>query len=412
MFDPFTLNLRHLEALAVAVRLGSISAAAKARNMSQPAITQAIGRLEAQLDHVLIDRQPGGVAPTPGGRRLIVRIDRALSYLLRGTQSVRRGAHLVPLAQIQRRITLGQLRALMAVDDAGSFALASAQTGLSQPALHRSTRDIEEQLGVALLVRQGRTVRPTAAATRLLRFARLARAELDAGIDELRALRAQGGRLRIGTMPVARAAILPRALARFASMQPDAAINVVEGTYGDLLSRLREGELDLLLGALRDPAPVADVMQEPLFTDHPAIVGRSGHPLAKRSFAFEELARYPWVISPTGTPGRARWEQMFRAQGHEPPRLQIECGSVLVIRGLLLEGDWLTLLSPHQFHFEERLGLLAAIGASGAVLQRKIGITTRSDWHPTSLQEQFLDVLRTLCREELRELAPSGGGVM
>ncbi|RZM06727.1 MAG: LysR family transcriptional regulator, partial [Sphingomonas sp.] len=182
------LNLRHLDAVATAARLGSISAASQAMNLSQPALTQAVAKVETLLGHKLFDRQPGGVAATEAGRLIAGRIEHALDYVARGGQSVRRGARLPPLPHIERRITLGQLRALIAVDRAGSFAHAAKQTALSEPAIHRAARDLERLLGVALLTRQGRTVQPTPAAIRLLRFARLAHAELEAGFDDLAAL--------------------------------------------------------------------------------------------------------------------------------------------------------------------------------------------------------------------------------
>lgn len=401
MLEHRDLNLRHLGAAATAARLGSISAAAQALNLTQPALTQAIAKVEAQLGHRLFDRQPGGVVATEAGRLVAARVERALAYVARGGQGIRRGARLAPLPNIERRLTYGQLQALIAVARAGSFALASRQTGLSEPALHRAARELERLLGVSLLVRQGRTVQPTPPATRLLRFARLARAELLAAEAELAALRSAGaGHVTIGVMPLARAILLPQALARFARDYPAASVEVVEGPYVELLADLREGTMDVLVGAMRDPAPVADVTQEPLFTDDPVIVGRAGHPLlAEAGFRFERLLDFPWVIAGTGAPVRRRWEQMFQERGYEPPRLQIECGSVLVVRGLMLDGDWLTLMSRDQFLFEQRAGLLAEIASSGTSLRRQIGLTIRDDWQPTQLQTAFLETFRTVCAD-------------
>ncbi|MFV1920675.1 LysR family transcriptional regulator [Sphingomonas sp. MJ1 (PH-R8)] len=395
------MNLRHLDAVAQAARLGSISAASQAMNLSQPALTQAVAKVEAQLGHAMFDRQPGGVSPTEAGRLMTARIERALGYVARGGHRVRRGARLPPLPRVERRITLGQLRALIAVDEAGSFALASTRTGMSQPALHRAARELEQLLGVPLLTRQGRTVQPTRAAVRLLRFARLARAELQAGVDELEALRNQGaGRVTVGTMPLARAILLPQTLARFARAYPGASVNVVEGPYLEMLGALRQGDLDLLVGAMRDPLPVGDVVQVPLFLDDPVIVGRAGHPLrAEPGFAFERLLDFPWVIAAEGAPVRARWERMFVDRGLEPPRLRIECGSVLVLRGLMLEDDWLTLMSRDQFLFEQRAGLLAEIAGAGETLRRSIGLTHRDDWHPTQLQRAFVALFREVCAD-------------
>lgn len=370
-------------------------------NLSQPALTQAISKVEAQLDHRLFDRQPGGVEATMAGGLLLPRIERALAYVAAGGQAIRRGARLAPLHHIERRITLGQLRALIAVDEAGNFALASARVGLSQPALHRAARDLEETLGVDLVMRNGRTVRPTPAAARLLRFARLAHAELRAGIEELAALRLEGaGRVTVGTMPLARALLLPQALARFARDHPHASVNVIEGPYAEMLSGLRQGDLDLLIGAMRDPLPTSDVRQEGLFDDDPVIVGRTGHPLLKaESFNFERLLDFPWVIAASGTPVRARWETMFRERGIDPPALRIECGSVLVIRGLMLEDDWLTLMSRDQFVFEQRAGLLGEIPGASTSLRRRIGLTMRTDWRPTALQTEFMETFRAVCED-------------
>lgn len=395
------LNLKHLHALAAVYHHGGISAAAPQVNLSQPALTQAITRLEKQLDSVLFDRQPGGMAPTEAARLLVPRIERALAYIAHGVRAARRTQRLPALPAIERRVTLGQLRALAAVDSAGSFTLAAARSGVSQPAMYRAVHDLAEVIEIPLTLRRGKTVQATPAATRMLRPVRLALSELAAGVDDLATLRSElAGRVTLGVMPLARAILLPQVLARFARAHPGASVNVIEGPYAELLGDLREGSLDLLIGAMRDSLPARDVAQEGLFDDDPVIVARSGHPLASHPrFAFTRLLAYPWVIAATGAPVRARWERMFRQQGHEPPRLRIECGSVLITRGLLLEDDWLTLMSRDQFVLERRAALLREIGSAGDHLRRRIGLTTRADWHPTRLQQAFVATFRQVCAE-------------
>ncbi|MGH8088048.1 MAG: helix-turn-helix domain-containing protein, partial [Stenotrophomonas sp.] len=71
MNRPFELNLKHLHALVAVHHHGGISAAAPHVNLSQPALTQAIARLESQLDATLFDRQPGGMAPTEAAELLV-----------------------------------------------------------------------------------------------------------------------------------------------------------------------------------------------------------------------------------------------------------------------------------------------------------------------------------------------------
>lgn len=396
----FDINLRHLEAACVAGRLGSISKAAQVMHLSQPAITQAVARLEAQLGHALLDRQPGGVRPTRAGTLMGARTERALAYVARGGQSVRRSARLPPLPHVERRITFGHLRTLTTVDQAGSFALASSLTGLSEPALHRSARDLEQLLGILLLTRQGRTVQPTSAAAVLLRFARLALSELQAGLDELAALRVEGaGRVVVGTLPMAQSILVPRALSRFSNDYPAAQVTVVEGPYSDLLSGLRSGQIDLLIGALRDPSPVRNIQQEALFTDDPVIVGRAGHPLAGNPFDVSRLAVFPWIVATAPAPARRQWEAMFAAANQAPPARYVETNSLVISRGLMLEDDWLTLMSRDQFVFERRSGLLVEMSGPDGPTHRKLGLTMRDDWQPTQLQAGFVKMFRQVTEE-------------
>jgi DNA-binding transcriptional LysR family regulator len=74
----------------------------------------------------------------------------------------------------------------------------------------------------------------------------------------------------------------------------------------------------------------------------------------------------------------------------------IECGSVIVIRQILIETDFLTLLSPDQVALELKAGWLSKICEAPPSLRRTIGITTRSGWRPTAMQQAFLDILRAV----------------
>lgn len=401
MNEIFSLNLRHLGALTVIGRAGSMSAAAQEVNLSQPALAQAIGKIERLLGERLFDRHPGGMVPSAAGRIMLMRVERALRYLLHGVRLLRRSARMAPGEHLERRVTMAQLRALIAVESTSSYALAAERTGLSQPAVHRAVRDLQELLGVALLVRVGRAVRPTEAASRFVRFARLMLSELRAGMDEIGALGSgDSGRITVGTLPLARAIFLPELLARFTAAHSTASVAVVEAPYGELLAALRQGDIDLLIGTQRDPPPSNDVAQEGLFDDDPVIVGRAAHPLrGKKKLVLPDLLRFSWVIPSPGVPMRGNWERMFRDQGIEPPRLRIECGSVLIMRGLMLQGDWLTLMSRDQFMFERDVGALAELGEPGPALRRRIAMTRRSDWRPTPLQAHFVELARVLAKE-------------
>lgn len=376
--DATDFNLRHLGAFAAIARLGGVGAAAAAANLTQPAVTQGLAKLERQLDLALFERAPRGMVATPAAAVFAPRVEAALALIA------------------SSRVTMAQLRALVAVAGGGSYVAAGAATGLAAPSLHRAVRDLSLALGRPLVARRGRGLVLTDAGRRTARAFRLALAELSAGLAEIAALAGRpGARIAIGAMPLARARLLPAAVAAFHRAYPATEIVIAEGSHAELIEPLRDGELDLLIGALRDPAPGADVVQTPLFADRPVVIARAGHPLVNTGAGIDDLAAFGWIVPAAGTPLRTMWATMFAAAGLAPPPVPIECGSVIAIRGLLLDSDFLTLLSPDQVAVELAAGWLTSIRAPAPDMVRTIGLTTRRDWRPTANQRAFLDIART-----------------
>lgn len=397
----FALNLRHLDAVLAVARAGSMSAAAIEVNLSQPALVHAVAKMERVLDARLFERHAAGAELTDAGRRFARRVDAALRLLVRGVRQVRRGLHGHASAHLERRLSMAQLRALVAVVGNSSYAAAAEDVGVSEPALHRAMRDLQEALEVPLLVRTGRSIRPTDAATRLVHSVRLMLAELGAAVEEISSGDgAAGGFIRIGVLPVARAHFLPRVLSTFAVDHPAAMVEVIEGPYLELLSRLRQGDMDLLIGSERQTVPARDVVQEGLFDDELVIVARAGHPLRGARLTTAVLLRYPWVVPARGVPLRLNWERMFHVRGVEPPPIRLQCASVLIMRGMMLAGDWLTLMSRDQFLLESRAGHLVELGTPGKDFWRRIAMTRRIEWMPTPLQARFVALLRKMAAEK------------
>lgn len=368
------LNLRHLRAAAAIARLGSISAAAQAISITQPAITQGLAKLEMQLGQPLFERRPDGMAATEAGRLLTPRIDAALAHIA------------------SPRVTMAQLRALIALADSGSYSGASAATGLAQPSLHRAIGDLSLALRRPLVERRGKGIALTEQGRRTVRAFRLACAELEAGLSEIASLVGrETGRITIGAMPLSRARLLPATVTAYHRAHRQVAINIVEGSFHELIEPLRDGAIDLMIGALRDPSPGGDVEQRGLFDDRPVVIARKGHPLRNPSLA--DLAAYPWIVPAHGTPLRTQWERMFDEAGLRRPHVPIECGSVITIRQILLDSDFLTLLSPDQVAVELEAGWLTRIADTPEGLTRTIGMTTRTGWRPTGMQRVFLDML-------------------
>lgn len=377
------LNIRHFAALAATVRHGSVTRAARAINLTQPALTQAIARLEADLGCALFERGAGGMTATEPARLLAPRAEAAIEHI--GSP----------------RVTGTQVRAFLALARAGSYAGAGEATGLSAASLHRAVADLGVALGQRLVDRRGRAVLLTPAGARRARGFGLAMAELRSGLAEVAAFQGKAaGRVVIGAMPLSRARWLPETLLRFARAHPGVDVAVVEGSHAELVGPLRDGEIDFMLGALRETAALEDLVQDAAFEDRPALVMRAGHPLADgATLDPARLRDFPWILPAGDTPLRHYWEEMMRqATGEAPPHVGIECGSVLTVRQLLVGSDALTLLSPAQLAVELDIGLLAARPTPAPVC-RIIGTTHRAGWRPTAPQAAFMALLREVASQ-------------
>lgn len=384
--DPFNLNLRHLQAMLAVREHGSVSAAAHRVGLSQPALTQAVMKLEQQFGYPLFERRADGMLATPVGEQVAERVNGALAHLAAGAQGLTRGN-----VRPERRMTMTQLRAFLALADVGSFVAAATAAGMSRTAAHRAIGDLEEAVGEALVERRGRGVSLNPAGRRLARGTRLAAAELAALLVEL-GLRPEGTLIGIGVTPVARAFVAPEAMARMIGEAAPATFRVFEGSWAELVEPLRDGVVDLIIGEVRS-YEISDLAQRPLYEDRLIVVGGSHHPPAGRAaITLDMLAAYSWIVGLPSSPLRGAWEELF--DGRTPPACPIECGSVMIIGRLLTNGNFLTLLSPDQAALQIRSGLLAQIGAPLPHATSTIGITARRSWRPTGVQQRFMDLLQ------------------
>ncbi|MEG3164026.1 LysR family transcriptional regulator [Sphingomonas sp. PB2P19] len=393
------LNLRHLRAVVAVGARGTVTAAANDVALSQPALTQGLAKLETALGQPLFDRHADGMRATDAGAIVIARTTAAARLLADATRAIRGRGAAHGFARADLLLTMTQLRALAALAREGSYVAAARATGVTQPAVHRAIRDIERLCGVALVERRGRGVMLTAAGVRLGRAVRLALVEIGAALDEVAALSGlDHGRIAIGAMPLARAWLLPTTIAHFHRDEPHMVFDVAEGAYSELVEPLRDGEFDLLLGALRESPPGPDLIQQPLFVDRLAVVARAAHPVMRDGLRpdLATLATQAWLAPRRGTPLRHLWEGLFAESGLPLPPVWIECGSVMMLRALMLSGDYLTLLSPEQVAPDLDGGVLRRIELDSPSMRRTIGLTVRAGWRPTAAQDRFLARLRAV----------------
>lgn len=391
------INNRHLLCALKIKEYGTLSQAANEIHLSQSALTQGINKLEDELGHLLFSRSHAGMQPTEVGELFLTRVSRAFEHLHEFSEIIF-ASDKAKRQTFIRATTTRQLTALIHIVELQSYTAAALRLGLSQPTLHRTIKDLEQNCEQPLLQRLPSGVEPTWRAKQLRRYASLFFAELQQGIEEMHEFNGQvNGSLRIGSLPLARSEIVPLAVLQLNDEFPDAAISIVDGPYGEQFNSLMHGQLDLIVGALRSPNQ--DITQRPLFQDQLSIVVKADHPLAtRRAITASELQQLNWVAPAKSTPARHVFSQIFISRGLAPPSHVIECSSLVAVRGILVNSERAALLPARQVEVEVRAGLLAVCPMTLPDTDRVIGLTMRSTWHPTRMQSRFLEIIQQLVK--------------
>lgn len=385
---PHALNLRHLRLVLAVAQTGSITRAAQMCSISQPAVTQALKKLEAHFGVPLFDRNLNGVFVNATGRILASRVERAMGLL-----DAAAGA----LGTVPRlTASTARLKALVEMAHAENFSIAARNMGIAQPTVHRAITQLEEEVGRTLFQRTQFGSIPTRSGQLLAQAAQLAFAELAQAEMEIAEAVGHGTlSITIGGMPLSRSYVLPGTIANFQARHPQMRFRIVEGPYETLLAGLRRAEIDLLFGALRSPAPVDDVIQEHLFNDELVIVASPQHPLSQIDAPdFAQALEFPWVVAIPGTPARDQFDAHILKSGAFLPATMVETSSMILMRELLHKGPYLGAVSRLQAESEIGSGLMTALPLVIEESRRAIGLTVRANWKPTRMQNDFLELVR------------------
>ncbi|KLU26534.1 LysR family transcriptional regulator [Caballeronia mineralivorans PML1(12)] len=397
-------RLRRLFLFDAVCDAGGIGQAAARAGRSQPAVSLAIGKLEASFGVTLFERGYGGSELTTEGailhrrvKRMLSQIEQTVAELLGGVEMPSRA-----VSSVCRHLTDAQVRCHIAIAHRGSASEAAQQLGISPPAVHRAARELERTVGMTLYRRRVHSVSANPAGVEFARRLSLALYEIVQAGEELSSARGQlTGRVAIGVLPMLPPRLVARATQRLLRSHPHATVTLQEGSHAALLTDLRFGAIDAIVGALREPRLSGAVIETGLFEDPYVVAVRKGHRLAAQSvISAADLAAFDWVAPQPGMPRRVVIDAMLSRLPRRP-RLVVETSSLAMIMAMLMESDCITLLSRSQIRQAYPGDELVALDVATSGAGRTVGLTTRHDWLATEVQEAFLAQLR---EESLQEV--------
>jgi len=293
---------------------------------------------------------------------------------------------------MRNNVSLPTLRLFLRVAQTCSFSETARLEHVSQPALSRTIRLLEEQLGARLFDRDTRNVLLTAAGAQLQPIAERLIGEYDLAFSDLaQALSGERGRVTVGALPSVAAAFLPAILARFRSERPQVEVRVEDDLSSPLLDSLQDRRIDFAVTIA--PEQTGQLDFQPLFSDECLLVMRKGDPLdapTPISWAALENARF---IAMAPASSVRRMTDVAFARANVVVRPLYECAHLSTVGGLILAGLGLSALPASTLPLMGSPDLVTRPLTQPSV-SRSIGLVTLKSRSPSPPAEALMRLFR------------------
>ncbi|MGV1759329.1 LysR family transcriptional regulator [Rhizobium sp. A22-96] len=242
-------------------------------------------------------------------------------------------------------MNIHDLEAFVAVVETGSIVAASARINLTQPGITRRIQSLEDSLGIALLDRQSKPLKPTAAGREAYEHGRRVLRSLDdlkAGVSPGGAI---SGEFRLGVMPYLSEAALSAPLDQLRSQFPQLTLRIVSGWSPQLIEQVAHSQLDAATVCLAEGTEPPDNVVGDMLGIHNVILVASPSLGVPKAPKLDELSRFPWIMNQSGCGFRAFIHHRFEAE-RLPFDVAVEAMSADLRMSLVSRGLGIGVLTP------------------------------------------------------------------
>lgn len=292
-----------------------------------------------------------------------------------------------------------QLAFLVHLDEERCLARAAEAAGLTQPAASKLLRQVEVTLGVQLFERHPRGMSPTSYGEILVRHARTALSQLGLARKEIAALKSGlSGKAAIGMVFDPQSNLVPMAITRLKQRHPGVLVSIEIDPCKQLIQKLIQGDLDMVVGRVLDTVRADDLAYESLAGNECyAIVAGARHPLAgRKALQLSSLVEQPWILPPTGSVARDKLNAMFVQNELAPPANIVETASLPMIVSLLQQSDMVAALPERAVQSSGKGGDLAVLISNLPLRVGAFGLITRRGQQLSPGAHLLLKTLREL----------------
>ena len=293
---------------------------------------------------------------------------------------------------------LRQLNAFLAIVEAGSLGRAAEALHITQPALSRTVKRLEELVGTEISERHSTGMQLTATGQALLPRAELLQREAAQTMEEMHALRGVAkGAIRVGAVGSIASLVLPQAISAVLEKWPNLKVTIVEGVWDRLAQALLQREIDLALGMAGAGTDDIDEIRDCRWQDKSYVVAAMSHPLrGRRGLCLADTLEQKWATLPHGTAPHEQMRQVFLAQGLGLPNVVVETRSIIALKSLVAQSGFLSWMADSIYDAERRAHWIDALDIPGAVSARTLTAFKRRQGVLPAPAAKLLDELRLL----------------
>jgi LysR family pca operon transcriptional activator len=297
---------------------------------------------------------------------------------------------------LDHRIKFRHLTCFLEVARQRSVVKAADTLAITQPAVSKTLRELEEHLDARLFDRSKRGVTLTDYGKVFLRYAGASVTALRQGVDSISQVRAQGGlTITLGVLPTVAATVMPAALKRFKSLGTNTTLRVITGPNTVLMGQLRVGEMDLMIGRLAEPDQMSGLSFIHLYSEHISLVVRPGHPLlADVHLDLTKIRDYTVLVPPPNAIIRTVVDRMLITYGIGALPDRIETVSTSFGRAFTRETDAIWIISNGAVAIDIADGVLVELPIDTSDTFGPVGLTTRVDAPTSPPVEMLINVIR------------------